>query len=56
MENIEWFKSYLRNRKQYIQIDEENKTDFVSVTCEVSRSAILGPHLFLLYPNVLPNA
>ena len=24
---LEWFKSYLRNRKQYIQIDEKNKTD-----------------------------
>ena len=29
--NLEWFKSYLRNRKQYIQIDEKNKTDFKQV-------------------------
>ena len=33
--NLEWFKSYLRNRKQYIQIDEENKTDVLSVPCGV---------------------
>ena len=26
--NLEWFKSYLRNRKQYIQIDDKNKTNF----------------------------
>ena len=29
--NLEWFKSYLRNRKQYIQIDKKNKTDFKQV-------------------------
>ena len=29
--NLEWFKSYLRNRKQYIQIDDKNKTDILRV-------------------------
>ena len=31
--NLEWFKSYLRNRKQYLQVDDKNKTEFLSVTC-----------------------
>ena len=51
--NLEWFKSYLRNRKQYIQIDEENKTDVLSVPCGVSQGSILEPLLFLLYVNDL---
>ena len=33
--SLEWFKSYLRNRKQCIQIDDKNKADFLLVTCEV---------------------
>ena len=30
--NLEWFKIYLGNRKEYIQIDDKNETDFLSVT------------------------
>ena len=52
----EWCKSYLRNRKQYIQIDGKNKTDLLSVTCGVPQGSILEPLLFLLYVNDLPNA
>ena len=33
---FEWFKSYLINSKQYIQTDDKNKADFLSVTCGVS--------------------
>ena len=40
--NIEWFKSYLRNRNHSIQIDGQNKTGCSSVTCGVPQGSILG--------------
>ena len=52
--NLEWFKSYLRNRKQCVQIDDKNKTDYLSVTCGVPHGSTLGTLLFLLYVNYLP--
>ena len=42
--------------KQYIQINDENKTDFLSVTCGVLQCSILGPFLFLFYVNDFSNA
>ena len=55
-ENLGWFESYLSNRKQYIEIGENSKTDLKYVTCGVSQGSILGPLLFLVYVNDLPNA
>ena len=54
--NLAWFESYLSNRKQYIQIGENSKTDLKYVTCGVPQGSILGPLLFLVYVNNLPNA
>ena len=54
--NLAWFESYLSNRKQYIQIGENSKTDLKYVTCGVPQGSILGPLLFLVYVNDLPNA
>ena len=54
--NLAWFESYLSNRKQYIEICEKSKTDLKYVTCAVPQGSILGPLLFLVYVNDLPNA
>ena len=54
--NLAWFESYLSNRNQYIQIGENSKTDLKYVTCGVPQRSILGPLLFLVYVNDLPNA
>ena len=53
--NLAWFQSYLSNRKQYIEIGENSKTDPKYVTCGVPQGSIIGPLMFLVYVNDLPN-
>ena len=54
--NYACIKSYLSNRLQYIQIDENSITEFCVVKFWVPEDSILGPLLFLLHVNDLKNA
>ena len=54
-ETTKWFKSYLSNRKFKFHI-KNTSSEPGNLLCGVPQASILGPLLFLLYLNDIPQA
>lgn len=53
-QSLNWFHSYLSDRKQQTFIDGA-QSDFCNITCGIPQGSILSPLLFTIYINDLPS-
>ena len=52
---LEWFRNYLSNRTQYVSY-RGAQSSLQNIACGVQQGSVLGPLLFIIYTNDLPNS